>query len=104
MDRRYEEIMLYDFYGELLTPRQKEIYEAVIMNDLSLGEAAENFGISRQAVYDLLRRTEKALRNYEDRLGLVQRFLKLREKAGEIRKRTDDPRIRKLTDEILEDL
>ena len=56
MEKIVERNMLYDFYGELLTPHQQEIYESIIFQDLSLSEVAEIHGISRQGVHDLVRR------------------------------------------------
>ena len=76
--------MLYDFYGELLTEHQKKLYEAVIFEDLSFAEAADSFGISRQAVHDNVRRTDGLLRFYEDKLGLVGRFVRTKELVKEI--------------------
>ncbi len=70
--------MLYDFYGEMLTERQKEIYEDYYLNDLSLGEIAEELNISRAGVHDNLKRSEKALINYEDKLQLIARYMKNR--------------------------
>jgi len=75
-----EMALLYDFYGPLLTSKQAEIWDLYYQQDFSLSEIAEQQGISRQAVHDLLKRTEKILENYEQRLGLVARFLKEREK------------------------
>ncbi len=66
--------MLYDFYGQLLTPKQQEIMELFYSDDMSLSEIAQEYGISRQAVYDLLKRTEKILEAYELKLGLVHKF------------------------------
>jgi predicted DNA-binding protein YlxM (UPF0122 family) len=65
---------LMDFYGPLLTERQKRIMQLYYDNDWSLGEIAENYEVSRQAIYDVLRRAEKALEQYESRLGLVEKF------------------------------
>lgn len=104
MDKLYEETLLYDFYGELLTKRQQEIYEEAVLNDCSLGEVAEEYGISRQGVHDMLKRSSRALHGYEEKLGLVARFLTLKDKAEEIRRRTSDPGIRRLAEEILEEL
>ncbi|MCR5251493.1 MAG: DNA-binding protein [Lachnospiraceae bacterium] len=74
MEKIVEQGILYDFYGPLLTEHQQEIYEACVYEDLSLSEAAERFGISRQGVHDLLRRCDRILKSYEDRLGLIGRF------------------------------
>jgi predicted DNA-binding protein YlxM (UPF0122 family) len=71
IDDRVRLNMLYDFYSNLLTPRQKELFELRFQYDLSLGEIADNLEISRQAVNDLLRRTAAQLNNYEERLHLL---------------------------------
>ncbi|CEP68342.1 RNA polymerase sigma factor, region 3/4 [Moorella glycerini] len=73
---------LYDFYGPLLTPKQRHWLELHYHHDLSLGEIADEEGISRQAVYDGLQRAVKALENYEARLGYLQRDLALREQLA----------------------
>ena len=78
MNEILEQALLYDFYGELLTPHQKEIYEQFVLDDLSLG------GISRQGVHDLVKRCQKALEGYEAKLHLVERFLSVKQKVGEI--------------------
>ncbi|MBQ5954151.1 MAG: DNA-binding protein [Lachnospiraceae bacterium] len=85
MDKLGKESLLYDFYGELLTKRQQEIYENVRFGDLSLSEAAETYGISRQGIHDMIRRSESALEAYEEKLGLVQKFLDNRRDVGAIR-------------------
>lgn len=77
--------LLFDFYGELLTNKQKEIYELFYQNDMSLSEIAGELDISRQAVRDQLKRTEKILSGYEDKLKLVDRFMANRESAKRIR-------------------
>lgn len=84
MNKILEQTLLYDFYGELLTPHQKEIYEQFVLDDLSLSEIAEGAGISRQGVHDLVRRCQKALEEYEEKLRLVERFLSIKEKVGKI--------------------
>lgn len=84
MNKILEQALLYDFYGELLTPHQKEVYEQFILDDLSLSEIAESAGISRQGVHDLIRRCQKALEGYEEKLHLVERFLSVKEKVREI--------------------
>lgn len=65
---------LYDFYGGLLTERQKKCIELHFFNDLSLGEIAEEQNVSRQAVHDLLKRVEQTLEKYESQLGLLERY------------------------------
>jgi len=66
-------VLLFDFYGAMLTKRQREFVSLYYERDLSLGEIAEKYGISRQAVYDTLKRAEKALLRYEQKLGLAAR-------------------------------
>ncbi len=67
-------IMLKDFYGPLLTYKQQEVLNLYYENDWSLSEIADSMRISRQGVYDLLRRAEQALADYEQRLCLLERF------------------------------
>lgn len=105
---------LYDFYGELLTEHQKRIYEDFVCNDLSLGEIAEEQGISRQGVHDLVKRCDRLLLGYEEKLHLLERFQKVKGKIEQIRRLTMEEefesgeaarsRIRELSDEILEEL
>lgn len=78
---------LYDFYGQLLTERQRELIELYYLNDLSLGEIAEDQGISRQAVHDQLHRAEGALEHYEATLGLVARHLEQQKALQELQSR-----------------
>lgn len=66
--------LLQDFYGQLLTEKQRLVMELYYDQDLSLGEIAQEFGTSRPAVYDLIRRTEKTLEGYEAKLGLIAKF------------------------------
>ncbi|MCR4690308.1 MAG: DNA-binding protein [Lachnospiraceae bacterium] len=73
MDRIVEKGWLYDYYGALLTDRQRQIYEDAVYNDLSLSELADTYGISRQGVHDLLKRCDKSLQEYEDKLGCIKR-------------------------------
>lgn len=74
VEKTYQIAMLYDFYGELLTPRQKEVLQYYYEENYSLSETAEELGVSRQSIHDTIHKAEKALRNYEQKLGLVQRF------------------------------
>ena len=96
--------MLYDFYGELLTEHQKTIYEDAVFNDLSLSEIADEQGISRQGVHDMIKRCGKALLEYESKLHLVDKFSKVKDKIREINELTDDSRIKELSNEIIEEL
>ncbi len=104
MDNIAKKNLLYDFYGELLTDHQKTIYEDAVYNDCSLSELAEEYNISRQGVHDLLKRCDKILEGYEEKLGLVEKFCILKEKAHSIETLTDDENIRKLAREMIETL
>ena len=66
--------MLFDFYGELLTPKQREYFDLHYNADLSLAEIAESAGTSRQAIWDIIRRAEATLRETEAKTGLVGRY------------------------------
>ena len=85
MDPIYETTLLFDFYGELLTENQKNVCRMHILEDYSLGEISETLQISRQGVHDSLKRALTALRNYENTLHLVERFLKVRSLAQKAR-------------------
>ena len=96
--------MLYDFYGELLTPHQKKLYEDAIFHDLSLSEIADEQGISRQGVHDLIRRCDKILVEYETKLHLVGKFSKIKQNIQQINQLTEDEQIKRLSNEIMEEL
>lgn len=85
MEKIVRQSLLYDFYGELLTEHQKSIYEDVVMNDLSYSEIARLNGISRQGVYDMIKRCDKILGDYEDKLKLVEKFVNARDKIAVIK-------------------
>ena len=105
MEKFVERTLLYDFYGELLTEHQQSIYEDVVLNDYSCAEVASERGISRQGVHDMIKRCDKILEEYEGKLHLVERFLKIRSKVQEIRNSTDcSENIRRISNEILEEL
>ena len=113
MEKIVEQTLLYDFYGELLTSHQRKVYEEVILNDYSLSEVAENLGISRQGVHDMIRRCNKLLSDYESKLHLVKRFVSIREKVDSIHALTTDmdkskaelmKQIKDITGDILEEL
>ena len=69
MEKIVEQGLLYDFYGELLTEHQKAIYEDVVFNDLSLSEIAKEKGISRQGVHDMIKRCDRILNGYEEKVN-----------------------------------
>ena len=71
MEEKIEQAYLYDFYGELLNEHQRRIYEDFVFNDLSLGEIADEEGISRQGVHDMVKRCTKTLEGYEEKLHLI---------------------------------
>ena len=84
MEKIVEQGLLYDFYGELLNEHQRRIYEDAVMNDMSLSEIAQEAGISRQGVHDLIKRCDKTLEDYESRLHLMEKFRIITEKLEEI--------------------
>ena len=102
-----ELIMLYDYYGDLLTDRQRECFELRYNQDLSLGEIGQELGISRQGVFDNLSRTEVQLKNMEEKTGCVRRDLQCRkaissvEEAAQLLAEYEDPFVSKLAQLIL---
>ncbi len=84
MERIVEQGLLYDFYGELLTDHQRSVYEDAVYNDMSLAEMAGQYGISRQGVYDLIRRCDRLLAGYEEKLQLVRKFTEAKRMVAEI--------------------
>ena len=102
-----ELILLYDYYGDLLTDRQKECFELRYDQDLSLGEIGQELGISRQGVHDNLSRTEALLLNMEAKTGCVRRDRACRKASANIKalalklKAQDDPIVSELAQQIL---
>ncbi len=100
-------ILLYDYYGDLLTDRQRECFEMRYNQDLSLGEIAAELGISRQGVHDNLSRTEALLRNMEAKTGCVSRDLACRKaaktilEAAKALQKNDNPDVSVLAQEIV---
>ena len=110
-NQTYRMTMLFDFYGELLTDRQKEFFDLYYNEDLSLAEIAEIAGISRQGVRDVIVRAEAVMQEVEDKTGIIKRFLSrgvhldaIISSAAEIQKINyryyDDRRITQLADMI----
>lgn len=119
MEKIFEQGLLYDFYGELLTEHQRRIYEDAVYNDMSLAEIAEEAGISRQGVHDLIKRCDRILCDYEEKLHLVERFTRTKQTIGEMVRLTEEAMqeesskeqlrerllaIRQLSDSILKEL
>lgn len=75
MEKLVRQGMLYDLYGELLTEHQRSIYGELVNDDLSLSEIAEIHGITRQGVHDLIKRCDRILEGYEDKLHLLAKKL-----------------------------
>ena len=103
-----ELILLYDYYGDLLTGRQRECFELRYYQDLSLGEIGEELGISRQGVHDNLSRAEALLRNMEAKTGCASRDQLCRKAASSILEagrqllQMEDPAVSALAQRILD--
>ena len=107
MEEFVKQTFLYDFYGELRTKRQRQVYESVVLEDYSLSEVAQELGISRQGVFDMIKRCNKTLEEYEKKLHLVEKFLYIRRKVHQIHLLTEKygaEDIAKISNEILEEL
>ena len=85
MDRIVERSLLFDIYGSLLTEHQRKIYSDVVDNDYSLSEIGEEMGISRQGVHDAIKRIDKILNDYEDKLHFAHNYLKNSETVEKLR-------------------
>lgn len=90
MEKTVRMSLLFDFYGQLLTERQREFFSLYYDDDLSLGEIADQFGVSRQAVYDILKRSAHALEELEAKLQLLARFEEQKQVLEEIEKRLEE--------------
>ena len=90
MDEKLKQAYLYDFYGEMLNDHQRRIYEDFVFNDLSLGEIASEEGISRQGVADMVKRCEKKLLAYEEKLHLVEKFVSVKNDVERIHSLTEE--------------
>ena len=107
MEKFVQRALLYDFYGELLNKRQQQVYESVVLEDYSLSEVAEELQISRQSVHDMIKRCNKTLEEYEEKLHLVEKFVNIRKHVKEIReiaKRYNAKEITAISNVILEEL
>ena len=90
MEKIVQQCLLYDFYGELLTSHQKEVYEDFVYNNYSITEIAEEYGISKQAASDLIKRINRLLEEYEEKLQLVTKFERIKDKIEAIDSLDDD--------------
>ncbi len=88
MNKLLRQSLLLDFYGELLTDHQRTVYDSVINDDISYTELAEVNGISRQGVFEMVKRTTEALEKYEEKLGLVGRFQRAQKSLEQIKECT----------------
>ena len=88
-NQAYRMALLYDFYGDMLTDRQKEFYDLYYNEDLSLAEIAENYGITRQGVRDVIVRAEAVLTELEDKTGIIKRFHKMQGQFTQIQEAVD---------------
>lgn len=77
LDKMVKMGLLFDYYGALLTEKQQEIWKLYYYQDLSLGEIAERYSVSRQAVYDILQRTGNALEDFEEKLKIIEKTRRL---------------------------
>lgn len=106
----YRMALLYDFYGDILTERQKEFYDLYYNEDLSLSEIAENSGITRQGVRDVIVRAEAILSDVEDKTGLIRRFHAMQKQLAQVQRdakeilllnvKYEDPELERLARQI----
>ena len=99
-NQTYRMTMLYDFYGDLLTERQKEFFDLYYNEDLSLAEIAENYGITRQGVRDIIVRAEAALQEIEAKTGLIGRYHIMQESMDTLQQTVRD--VKEFNDNILQ--
>lgn len=114
LKEKVELSLLFDFYGELLKNHNKHIFEDYILNDLSLSEIAEEQGISRQGVYDIVKRCGIQLKDCEEKLNLVKKFEETKERVNRIKELSEQMKLSReqnyleeiisLSDNILKDL
>ncbi|MDD6340387.1 MAG: YlxM family DNA-binding protein [Butyrivibrio sp.] len=113
MEKIFEQAILYDFYGALLNEHQRMIFEEYVIDNFSLSEIAEEHGISRQGVHDLIKRISRILEGYEEKLHLVSKFMIVKDKINSINEvartmtgedSTKSARIITLSEEIIDEL
>ncbi len=84
MEDIYEKTVLFDIYGDLLTTKQKDLYSLYYLDDYSLAEIAELKNISRQGVRDSVHKSYEHLLNYEEKLGIMKRYLRQRDNLSKV--------------------
>ena len=112
MEKIVEKTLLYDYYGELLTDHRREIYEEVVFNDMSLSEAAEEYGVSRQGIHDIIHRCDRAMEAYEEKLHLVRQAENVKKTVLLLQKKLDETgmdeekrnELRELAQKILQEM
>ena len=108
LEKRVELSKLFDFYGSLLKEGQREIFEDYVFNDYSISEIASAHGLTRQGIFDTIKRCSKALAEYDEKLCLIEKFEKTKEIVGKVNElaKTKDAknfqRIEELTGTILD--
>ncbi|MEE0945058.1 MAG: YlxM family DNA-binding protein [Clostridia bacterium] len=104
MSKNLTMTVLLDFYGELLTDKQRQALVSYYDEDCSLSEIAENMSISRQGARDFIKRGEAQLLEFEEKLGLASRFMKINQLVDELEKSNLPENVQKLIDEIKNNL
>lgn len=99
LDAIAEISILYDFYGALLPLKQREIFRLYYEDNLSLGEIAEEYGLTRQGIHETVKRGEKKLRDFEKRLGLIRKFNQEKQTVDKL-KRDIDQLIQKRKEDV----
>ena len=95
---------LYDVYGPLLSDHKREIFESYVLDNYSLGEIADQVGLSRQGVRDIVKRCSKELQVAEEKLGFLKKMDSITDRLEEASKKTDEPEIMKILDAVISDI
>ncbi|MCR5735403.1 MAG: DNA-binding protein [Lachnospiraceae bacterium] len=108
MEKIVKQSLLYDFYGDLLNEHQRQVYEDAVFNDMSITEISQNYGITRQAAHDLIKRCDRILAGYEEKLNLLDKFgiikdcIRQIDDLADTDKCVNGEKIHRLTDKIRE--
>ena len=95
---------LYDVYGPLLSDHKREIFESYVLDNYSLGEIADQVGLSRQGVRDIVKRCSKELQVAEEKLGFLKKMDSITDRLEEASKKTDEPEIKKILAAVISDI